>query len=284
MLSKHISPDLQRGWTGLISTVVSAGRAARCIQRRGTSQADYSRKSDDSPVTLADQEVERQIHAYVQDTWPRAIFLGEEFGEQPLEGEHGEDDEQRENDDQNAGAGLRFIVDPIDGTRAFIRDIPTWSVLVGVEFENRVIGGIAFLPVDDDLFIALEGQGTTHNGRPCRVSNVDALSGAMVAAGGLGQFTDAGYGRSLLRIAKAAYSTRAFGDFANYRELLLGRVDAVVDPGVEVYDIAPVDILVREAGGQVSDMTGAETIRGSGFFASNGLLHGAIQTLLIPDG
>ncbi|MEM9069675.1 MAG: inositol monophosphatase family protein [Myxococcota bacterium] len=232
----------------LVDEVLGAGALALHIQERG---AAMERKDDASPVTEADRAVEARLRAYLSKTYPKAGFLGEESGAQ-------------------AGQEFTWIVDPIDGTRAFVRSIPTWSVLVGLEADGVPVLGIAFLPAAEDLFVAYTGGGATHNGRPCRVSTVDQLGDALVGHGAIQQFTETGHEDALLRLARGTYTQRGFADFANYRALLLGRMDAVVDPGVQPYDVAPAAVLVQEAGGRFSDLKGAETIHGDGFVASNG--------------
>lgn len=245
-------------WSDFVSEVLAAGEMALHMQRT----AGVMKKSDASPVTEADHEVERRLRTYIERVWPKASILGEESGVK---------------DDSEI---MRFIIDPIDGTRAFIRGLPTWSVLVGLQWHGRVVAGIALLPTDGDLFTAIEGEGAYMNGRPCKVSTTDTLDESLVMFGGLRQFTESGKEDALLRVAKASYTTRAFADFANYRELLQGRVDAVVDPGITPWDIAPASILVREAGGRFSDWSGTDTIEGDAFVASNGRVHGELLALL----
>ncbi|MEM9863434.1 MAG: inositol monophosphatase [Myxococcota bacterium] len=247
-------------WRSLIEAVVSAGDAARAQQRhhlQGVSNAES--KNDASPVTEADRATERALRAAVSTLWPDAHLIGEEYG--------GEIHEK----------GLAFIIDPIDGTRAFIRDLPTWSVLVGVMLDGELVGGIAYLPTDGDLFEARQGRGATDNGRPCTLSTTATLDKSLVCVGGLRQFD--GWEKELLAIKDASYTVRAFADFANYRELLRGRVDAVVDPGLKLWDVAPAAVLVREAGGRVSDFAGGASHHGN-FVLSNGRVHDEMLRVL----
>ncbi len=219
-------------------------------------------KPDRSPVTVADREVERVIREFVAERYPNAEFCGEETGR------HGDN------------AELRFIVDPIDGTRAFVRGLPTWSVLVGIEIEGTPVVGIAYMPAAGDLFVGVFGEGTTHNGKPTHVSKVASLGDAMVMHGCLQQFTEAGVGDALVRLADACDSARGFPDFDGYRQVLLGRADAMVDPGVKPWDICAAAVLIREAGGRLTSMTGEETIYGGTAVASNGAIHGDLLAAL----
>ncbi len=241
----------------LVDEVLGAGELALHIQRRG---AAMEKKDDRSPVTEADRAVEERLRGYLARRYPDAGFLGEESGARD-------------------GSGLRWIVDPIDGTRAFVRGIPTWSVLVTLEADAIPAVAIAYMPASEDLFVGFLGGGARHNGRPCRVSTTAALDDALVGHGAIQQFTEAGRDALLLRLARETYTQRGFADFANYRELLLGRMDAVIDPGVKAYDVGPAAVLVQEAGGRWSDLAGRPTIHGDGFVASNGLVHEALLAL-----
>lgn len=239
-----------RGYARLVDEVSACGELALQIQRRGLTT---ERKGDESPVTEADRRVEERLRAFLTATYPGSGFLGEESGA------------------AKSADGLRWIVDPIDGTRAFVRGIPTWSVLLGLEVDGEIALGIALLPAAGDLFEGWIGGGARLNGRPCRLSGVEALSDAMAGHGAVQQFV--GHEGALQRIATQTYSQRGFVDFANYRELLQGRMDVVFDPGVKAYDVAPAAVFVREAGGTFTDLNGEVTIHGEGFLASNGRVH-----------
>jgi histidinol-phosphatase len=244
----------------LVDAVLAAGELAMKLYRDGAA-GRVTVKPDRSPVTEADSAVERVLRAFVAEAFPEAAFFGEEDGE--------------------SGSGaLRFIVDPIDGTRAFMRGVPTWSTLVGVEYAGEPIAGVAYMPAAGDLFTAVRGHGSYANGRPVRLSGVLSLADALVCHGGLAQFTDEGCESALPRLARESYTQRGFGDFAGYRALLLGQADAVVDPGVKPYDVAAACVLVREAGGRFTSMTGDETIYGPGALASNGHVHVDLVSLL----
>lgn len=265
MASDSFDLDRIGGWRGLdalIDEVLAAGEDALRLQRT----ARVETKSDRSPVTEADREVEARLRAFLSKHWPDVGFLGEESG-----GEDGTTD-------------ARFIVDPIDGTRAFIRGLDTWSILVGLEADDQPSVGVAFMPAAGDLFVGVRGAGAKANGRPCHVSTTSKLEEALVGTGGGRQFVDAGEGPMLLDVIAASFTHRAFADFANYRALLAGRMDAVVDPGVAPWDICAAAVLVREAGGTFTDLDGASTIHGRGGLASNGPIHDALTALTRGEG
>lgn len=260
-----------RALAELITAVLEAGEKAVDLYRSGAANR-VQRKPDRSPVTEADQAVERHLRAFCQSRFEGVAFVGEE------DGESGETDTE-----------MRFIVDPIDGTRAFIRGMDTWSVLVGLEAAapdapqgapRQPVVGIALMPATGDLFVAYAGGGAFDNGRPCRLSHVDTLEHAVLSHGGLNQFTDAGRGPLLLKMAEKSYTQRGFADFDGYRQLLRGRVDGMIDPGVTPWDLCPSAVLVTEAGGRFTDFRGRYSIHGGAGLASNGHIHGALLDLV----
>jgi len=241
----------------LITEVVAAGEDALAQFSAGVANS-VQVKPDRSPVTAADQHVEKRIRDFLSRRIPGAGFLGEETG----------GGEQTK--------ALRFVVDPIDGTRAFIRGLPTWSVLVGLEHEGQPVLGIAFMPALGELFVGVQGHGATGNGRPLRVSAIKSLSDAMICHGALAQFTDNKLEHVLGPLARASYSQRGHGDFDGYRAVLRGQADAMVDPGIAPWDVCAVAVLIREAGGTFTALDGRSTIYGPGALASNGHIHDSL--------
>jgi histidinol-phosphatase len=245
----------------LIDAVMSGGELALGMFRAGAGGRAQT-KPDRSPVTEADRAVERHLRSFVEKRFPQASFFGEE------EGGSAQSD------------GLRFVVDPIDGTRAFMRGLPTWSILVGLEYDGTPVAGVAYMPAANDLFTAVSGHGAYANGRPVRLSATRALEHALVCHGGLAQFTDADTEAQLVTLARGTYTQRGLGDFAGYRALLLGQADAVIDPAIQPYDVAAAAVLVREAGGRLTSPSGEDTIYAGYAVASNGHVHDALLALL----
>jgi histidinol-phosphatase len=255
----------RRSLLDLIDEVLGAGEEALRLYRAGVANRT-KRKPDRSPVTEADEAVEKRLSMYLRKRFPEAGFLGEETGSSGP-----------------ASAGLRWVVDPIDGTRAFIRGIPTWSILVGLEAEGRPALGVAYMPGAEDLFVGIAGDGAWGNGRPLHVSRVDSLEECAVAHGALSQFTDLQLGHLLPRLGQRTYTQRGFADFDGYRQLLLGRVDAMIDPGVAPWDICAASVIVREAGGTLTSFDGEETIHDGSSLASNGCVHEALLSLIAEE-
>ncbi len=250
----------------LIDAVLQAGEVALSSFRAGAGLRAET-KPDRSPVTEADRAVEAELSRFVARRFPAAKFFGEETG-----------------GDGATPHGLRFVVDPIDGTRAFVRGLPTWSILVGVEYAGTPVAGVAYMPAAGDLFSAVLGHGAYANGRPIRLSQTARLEDALICHGGLAQFTDDNREALLGRLARTTYTQRGLSDFASYRALLLGQADAVVDPGIQPHDVAAACVLVREAGGTFSALDGAPTIYGPGALASNGHVHDALLRVVRGEG
>lgn len=243
----------------LIDAVVDAGDEARRMFERG--QAKVETKPDRTPVTLADKMVEERLRGLLARAHPSAGFLGEETGA------------------SGPSSSLRFVLDPIDGTRAFVRGLDTWSVLLGLEADGEPAVGIAYLPAARNLFVGVRGGGAYEDGRPCRVSKVASLADATITHGVLAQFTESGLGHLLPRLAGAT-SARGLSDFDGYRNVLRGRLDAMIDPGVKPWDLCAPAVLVREAGGRLTSLSGEETIHGGSGVATNGALHAELLALL----
>jgi histidinol-phosphatase len=245
----------------LVSEVLAAGNEALRLYLGGAGDR-ATKKSDRSPVTEADHAVEARLKAYVSKRYPNAAFTGEETGE-------------------TAGAsGLRFIVDPIDGTRAFLRGIPAWSVLVGVAIDGLAAIGVAYMPASDDLFVGALGHGAYVNGRPVRLSTTDRLADAAISHGSLAQFADGGLEADLAKLARGTYTQRSFADFDGYKQLLLGRIDAVIEPSIREWDVVAAAVLIREAGGRMTAYDGTDALDRGHVVSSNGLVHDALLDLL----
>lgn len=249
----------RRALDTLVEVVVEAGDEARRMFERG--QAHVETKPDRTPVTLADKMVEDRIRAFLAREHPSVGFLGEETGASGPSG------------------ALRFVLDPIDGTRAFVRGLDSWSVLLGLEADGVPSVGVAYMPAAGDLFVGVLGGGAYDNGRACRVSRVGVLADATITHGVVGQFTETGMTALLPRLAERA-STRGLSDFDGYRQILRGKLDAMIDPGVKAWDLCAAAVLVREAGGRLTSFAGEETIHGGNGVASNGTIHGELLALL----
>jgi histidinol-phosphatase len=218
-------------------------------------------KDDRSPVTQADRECERCIGEVLRRAFPDYGIMGEEFGERP-------------------GAGARWIVDPIDGTQNFIRGIPYFATLIGLEEEGEITTGVVYAPAVDDLLYAQRGAGAFDSGGRLHVSSVRSLPEATVLFGGLGLFRRAGRWAALERLVQASGRQRGFGDYFGHTFVARGQAEAMVELDLRPWDLAAIKIVIEEAGGRFTDFAGVSTIYGGTAIATNGFVHDEILDLL----
>jgi histidinol-phosphatase len=219
-------------------------------------------KHDQSPVTIADREAERLLRAKLTESFPGDGFLGEEFGDTP------------------GSTGYRWIIDPIDGTRCFVRNIPHWATLIGLEYEGEMIAGASYAPADNQLFRALRGEGTFKNDKRVHVSDVRSLDQALACYSGFQFFAKADKERQFLSVMRGIDRARGFGDYYGFVLVAQGSCDVMVDCGVHIWDIAGLKVIVEEAGGQFTDWDGGSDLERPDCVASNGKVHAATLALL----
>ena len=253
------------GVTAPHPTVASALAAARAA---GEIAMKYYRggfevtlKPDQTPVTQADREGEQAITAILRRAFPDHGFLGEEFGEQ-------------------GPTDRRWIIDPIDGTKNFVRGIPVWAILIGLEEQGEVTTGVVLNPASGECFWARKGEGAFCDGERLRVSDLDRLGAATVLHSDLGLLRATSCWDGFVRLVDAASRTRGFGDYYGYGLLAQGRAEIYAEVDLKPWDIAAVKILVEEAGGRFTDFSGRPTIYGGTVLASNGRLHDEALRLL----
>jgi histidinol-phosphatase len=246
----------------VLAAAVEAARAAGEIALRYYRGGfEVTIKPDRTPVTQADREAERAITAILGRAFPEWGFLGEEFGEQ-------------------GATDVRWIIDPIDGTKNFVRGIPVWAVLIGLEERGEVTTGVVLNPVTGDLFTARKGEGAWANGQRIRVSGCDRMKDATLLHSSLTLLREAGWWDGFVRLVDAASRTRGFGDYYGYGLVAEGKAEVYVEVDLKPWDIAPVKILVEEAGGRLTDFSGRPTIYDGHVLASNGRLHEEALRLL----
>ena len=217
-------------------------------------------KSDGSPVTAADQEAEATIVEHLDRACPGHGFLGEESG-------------------AAGSTDARFVIDPIDGTRNFVRGIPFWATLLALEEGGEVTAGVVYQPMTGDLHVARRGGGAFLNGERLAVSAADSLERAMLVHPSLtllrGDLWD-----GFVRLVDATGRQRGFGDFLCFTPIAEGRAELGLGLSVKRWDLAPLRLLVEEAGGRFTDLAGTSTIESDRVFASNGRLHDRALALL----
>lgn len=213
-------------------------------------------KADDSPVTVADRESEKLIRQRIEKRFPGHAIVGEEFGSH-----------------NPAGATYRWIIDPIDGTRSFVRGVPLYAVLIGLEIEGVCRVGAAYYPALNEMLAAADGLGCWWNGRRARVSQVNQLKEALVTHYDASAFAKSGKADAWERIKKIAGYRAGWCDAYGYLLVATGRAELALDPMMNPWDCAPFVSILQEAGGYFGDWQGNVTIY-------NNEAIGTTQTLL----
>jgi histidinol-phosphatase len=254
-----MNPDWQSRYELAVESARKAGDHARAYYE---STFDIESKADESPVTIADREAEQLIRNLVARHFPQDGFLGEEYG------------------DQSGSSGFRWVIDPIDGTRSFVRHIPIWATLVGLEYKGEQIGGVAYLPVLGQLYRALRGDGAFLNDRRIHVSAIDRLADSLMCYSSIGWFTKAGREQTFLEMARRTQRQRGFGDFYGFVLVAEGACELMFEHGVKTWDIAALKAVVEEAGGRFTDWDGTPTTERPDVIASNGRVHAETLEIL----
>lgn len=210
-------------------------------------------KADESPVTAADREAEAYLRLAISGRFPDHAILGEEEG---LSGD--------------SGATYRWILDPIDGTRSFIRGVPLYGVMIGVVREGEPVAGVVHMPALAETVCAARGVGCEWNGKPCRVSATGSLAASLVTATVAARYEDHGKGEAFRRILAAAGMFRTWGDCYGHILVATGRAEVALDPVMNVWDAAALFPILTEAGGTYTDWRGNATIDGGEGISSNG--------------
>jgi histidinol-phosphatase len=165
------------------------------------------------------------------------------------------------------------VVDPIDGTKNFVRGVPVWASLIALRIDGRVDVGVVSAPALGRRWWAARGHGAFADGQPISVSRVSRLADAHLSYSSLTGWEEQGRLEGLLQLSRDCWRTRAFGDFWSHVLVAEGAVDASFEPEVSLWDLAPLQVIVEEAGGRFTDLSGAARPDGGSAVCSNGLLH-----------
>lgn len=223
-------------------------------------------KPDMTPVSDADRGAERIIRDMLGQFRSRDAILGEEEGETGM-------------------SGRRWIIDPIDGTKNFVRGVPVWATLIALEEQGEIVLGIVSAPALKQRWYAAKGLGA-HNGRSgtssrrLNVSNVGRIEDSSFSYSSLDGWSERNQLRGFLRLAQNCWRTRAYGDFWSYMLVAEGAVDIAAEPELELYDMAAIVPIVTEAGGKFTSLSGADGPWGGNAIATNGHLHDAAIKIL----
>ena len=210
-------------------------------------------KADDSPVTVADRNAETLLREMIKSRYPDDGIIGEEHGE------------------EEGSSGRKWIIDPLDGTKAFVAGVPLYGNLIGVEIDGEATIGVVNLPGLNEMTYAAKGLGCWWNGKRCQVSNTDRIEDALVIVTEHKSFAKHKPGK-VDELIERARLVRGWGDCYGYVMVATGRADVMLDPIMAVWDSAALQPIVEEAGGTFTDWKGSATIWGEEAVATNGVL------------
>ncbi len=244
----------------------AAAAAAELIRRAYRGNFKVETKADATPVTEVDIAAERAIREVIAARFPGHAFYGEELG-------RGDTD-----------AEFLWLIDPIDGTKAFVRGYPMFSVQIALMHRGELVLGVSCAPCwnggEGELAWAVKGQGAWLDGERITVSQVDQLPQATLSLGNLARLAQSPGWAVLGSIIPQLHRIRGYADFLHYHLLASGRIDAVVETNVNILDIAALSVIVKEAGGRFTELGGAElSLNTTTVLATNSRLHPAFGTL-----
>ncbi len=239
---------------------LEAGRLTQEWFRSPTLEIDM--KDDGSPVTVADRQAELLIRQVIADAFPDDAIVGEEF-----------------DDTLGSGtSGREWIIDPIDGTKTFTAGVPLYSNLIAVVDDGMPVLGVLNLPAVTELISAVDGGGAHCNGERCRVSTRSSLDGAYAMTSGVRYWPHG----ALDALADEGVVVRTWGDAYGYALVATGRAEAMIDPLANRWDIAPIGVIIAEAGGRFTGLNGKPGVDHGNGVGTNGAIHDALLRVL-PD-
>jgi histidinol-phosphatase len=243
-----------------LATALEAAQAgAEVIRRYYQRNLQVTLKADKSPVTQADVETEQVIRAIIGQRFPTHGFYGEETGQSSLDAEY------------------LWLVDPIDGTKAFVREYPFFSTQIALMHRGRLIAGVSSAPVYGELAYAEIGRGSWLNEQPLEVSDIATIESAAISASNLKTLASGPRWARFGKLVARAQRIRGYGDFLHYHLLAAGKIDVVIESDVSILDIAPLAVIVEAAGGRFTDLEGrAPDLQTTSVLATNGKLHDVV--------
>lgn len=252
----------------LLDTALEAVRAAAEIGRRYyRGNLEVETKADLTPVTRADVESEEAIRAIVQAAFPEHGFYGEETGRTAADSDY------------------LWLVDPIDGTKGFVRQYPFFSTQIALMHRGEIVLGVSNGTMFDELAWAERGRGAWLNGERLAVSDIDTLERAAVSTGNLASLAAGAGWAALGEILAVADRTRGYGDFYHYHLLAAGKIEAVIESDVNILDVAALSLIVSEAGGVFTDLNGQPPgLDTRSVLAANAALHAELLARLKGAG
>jgi histidinol-phosphatase len=233
------------------------------LERFRASDLVVETKPDLTPVSEADRAVEQLLRKRIAEERPAHAVLGEEFGT-----------------GDGPAATTRWIVDPIDGTKNYVRGIPVYATLIALERDGALSVGVASAPALGRRWWAARGAGAFADGVPLRVSRVAKLEDAQLGHSGVSSWADHGLTERFLELERRCWRGRGFGDFWTHMLVAEGACDVAAEPEVSLWDVAAVQVIVEEAGGRFTNLAGLPRADGGSAVSSNGLLHDEVLGIL----
>lgn len=232
-----------------------AAEAGKAILPYFQTTLQVETKQDNSPVTIADRKAEELLRALMEKHTPGYGIIGEEFGGKPT------------------NSGREWVIDPIDGTKAFIHGVPLFGTLLALLEEGRPVVGVCALPAMGHTLAAASGSGCRLDGIPCKVSSADKVEDSLLLDGSVTTMERLGYGPRWAALRKKAKLHRGWGDCYGHLLVAVGRAEAMVDPVVSIWDVAPFAVILPEAGGRFTAFSGNASITELSGISSNGRIH-----------
>ena len=247
----------------MIDVAIDAARAAGDLAKTYYGKSKNVRyKGDNSPVTKADIEAERLIRQIITKNFPGHGIIGEEL------------------DNVNPNSAFQWTIDPVDGTKQFIRSIPYWATLLALLKGGKPILGISYMPSTGEIAIAEKGKGTYLNGKKCKVSKISNLKSAYMCHSSIEYFDKKGKMKGFLKLEKTVYAARGYAETLGYHLLIQGKIEMMLEARDQIWDIAAPAILTEEAGGKFTDFSGKFSITSQEAVATNGILHNDVIKML----
>ncbi len=247
--------------------------AADDITRRwfGTKDLPVESKPDDTPVSIADRESEKAIRSIIESERPDDGVLGEEFGT---------------TEPASIGSAIRrrWILDPIDGTKNYIRGVPVYATLIALEVDGVLEVGVTSAPALGRRWWGVRGVGAWCNGEPIHVSSVATIDDAFLSSDSYNTFEmhDASRADAFTALTKQVKRTRGFGDFWSHMLVAEGAIDIAIEPEVSIWDVASNVVIVEAAGGRMTTLEGKTGANNGSILATNGVLHDAVLAAMNP--
>lgn len=262
--SARVRSPVSSPWSSELDFASRLADAADAISMRHFRRQETAvrTKPDGTPVTEADEAIERLLRAEIASAYPEHSVLGEEGG---VTGE---------------GSEHRWIIDPIDGTKNFSWGIPNWATLIALEVKGAVVCGVVSAPAMGERWTAARGGGARRNDEPIRVSEVSDLGRARLGFTSAVAGGEPGFEEAFAELLRTVAHDRGFGDFYGHVLVASGSLDVMIEPGLQPWDIGPLIVIVEEAGGRITDFSGERQIYGRSCLTTNRLLHEDVLEVL----